>query len=93
MTTTNRPVAAKFGANLAHYRTKADLSQEALGIRAEVHRTEISQLERGLRLPLIDTVLKLAGSLEIPVEDLLKGLDWSPGAPPPPGQFLTDSKD
>jgi transcriptional regulator with XRE-family HTH domain len=44
-----------------------------------LHRTEVSQLERGLRIPRIDTLVKLASSLEVPVEDLLIGLTWNPG--------------
>jgi DNA-binding XRE family transcriptional regulator len=72
-------IAAHFGDNLARCRKRADLSQGELGIRASLHRTEISQLERGLRNPRIDTLVKLAGSLEIPAEDLLTRLTWSPG--------------
>jgi transcriptional regulator with XRE-family HTH domain len=48
-------------------------------VRASLHRTEVSQLERGLRLPRIDTLLKLVGSLEISSDELLDGLEWTPG--------------
>lgn len=65
-----------FGANLARIRREAGFSQDEMGLRAEVHRTEISQLERGLRCPRIDTVLKLAGTLEIEPGDLLAGIVW-----------------
>lgn len=40
-------IAARFGENLARLRRGADLSQEELSVRASLHRTEISQLERG----------------------------------------------
>jgi transcriptional regulator with XRE-family HTH domain len=43
-------IAALFGENLARCRRRADMSQEDLGVRASLHRTEISQLERGLRV-------------------------------------------
>jgi hypothetical protein len=36
-------------------------------------------LERGVRTPRIDTVLRLAGSMSAPVSDLLAGLEWTPG--------------
>ncbi len=72
-------IAARFGENLARCRKKADLSQEELGVRASLHRTEISLLERGTRLPRIDTVIKVAGALEVPLEELIDGIDWSPG--------------
>jgi transcriptional regulator with XRE-family HTH domain len=72
-------VAARFGENLILYRRRANLSQEELGFRASLHRTEIGQLERGVRLARIDTLIKLAGALSIPPGDLLKGIAWTPG--------------
>lgn len=73
-------LAEKFGENILIYRRRADLSQEALGFAASLHRTEISAIERGERLPRIDTLIKLAGALSAPPGDLLKGMAWSPGA-------------
>lgn len=72
-------IAARFGDNLARHRKRADLSQEELSYLASLHRTEISQLERGLRLPRIDTLVKLKSSLEVSAEDLLTGIAWHPG--------------
>ncbi|HVY78573.1 MAG TPA: helix-turn-helix transcriptional regulator [Solirubrobacterales bacterium] len=72
-------IAALFGENLAHCRERAELSQEELGIRAELHRTEISQLERGLRVARIDTLVKLAGALGIDPAELIEGIRWTPG--------------
>lgn len=71
--------AARFGNNLARLRKRAGLSQEDLSFLASLHRTEISQLERGLRLPRIDTVAKLKYSLEVSADDLLDGITWTPG--------------
>jgi transcriptional regulator with XRE-family HTH domain len=72
-------IAAQFGDNLIRCRKLADLSQDELSVRASVHRTEISQLERGLRIARIDTLVKLCGSLEVEPSELLAGIDWSPG--------------
>lgn len=72
-------VAERFGETLMLYRRRAGLSQEELGFRASLHRTEISQLERGARLARIDTLVKLSGALSVPPGDLLKGMAWSPG--------------
>ncbi|MGH2975795.1 MAG: helix-turn-helix domain-containing protein [Solirubrobacterales bacterium] len=72
-------VAAQFGDNLKRCRKRADLSQEELAVRASLHRTEISFVERGLRLPKVDTLIKLAGSLEVSADELLEGLGWEPG--------------
>lgn len=71
--------AARFGENLSRCRKQADLSQDELSVRASVHRTEISQLERGLRIARVDTLVKLAGSLEVSTEELLAGMSWEPG--------------
>ena len=72
-------VAGQFGDNLVRVRKHARMSQDELSVRASVHRTEISQLERGLRIARIDTLVKLAGSLEVDPSDLLAGIVWSPG--------------
>ena len=72
-------IAQRFGANLARLRRAAGLSQEELSVRASLHRTEISQLERGLRVARIDTLVKLAASLEVTADELLDGLAWQPG--------------
>lgn len=81
-----------FGANLARIRREAGFSQDEMGLRAEVHRTEISQLERGLRCPRIDTVLKLAGTLEIEPGDLLVSIVWK-AAEHAPGRFECPGED
>jgi transcriptional regulator with XRE-family HTH domain len=72
-------IATRFGENLVRCRKRADLSQEELGLRSSLHRTEISLLERGTRVPRIDTLVKLAGALSIAPSELLAGIDWTPG--------------
>jgi transcriptional regulator with XRE-family HTH domain len=72
-------VAERFAANLSRCREASDISQEELGFRAGLHRTEISQLERGLRVARLDTVAKLAGALEVEPATLLDGIRWTPG--------------
>jgi transcriptional regulator with XRE-family HTH domain len=72
-------VAEQFAENLVRQRKLADLSQDELSVRASVHRTEISQLERGLRIARIDTLVKLAASLEADPSELLEGIAWEPG--------------
>jgi transcriptional regulator with XRE-family HTH domain len=71
--------AARFGDNLARCRKRADLSQDELALLASLHRTEISNLERGLRVARVDTLVKLKFSLEVSAEELLDGFTWSPG--------------
>jgi transcriptional regulator with XRE-family HTH domain len=71
--------AARFGENLARCRKRAGLSQEQLGLRASLHRTEIGLLERGERVPRIDTMVKLAGALSLRPSELIDGISWAPG--------------
>lgn len=66
----------RFGSNLRHLRKNLELSQEELGFRAGLHRTEISLLERGERTPGLDTLAKLSDALQAPVADLLRGIGW-----------------
>ena len=68
-----------FGERLRRARTEAGLSQEEVAVRASIHRTEVGLLERGERTPRIDTALKLAGALEVELEELLEGIRWKPG--------------
>jgi transcriptional regulator with XRE-family HTH domain len=69
----------RFGHNLARCREGAGISQEELSFRASIHRTEVSLLERGERMPRVDTALRIAGSLGVPLDDLIAGLEWRPG--------------
>jgi transcriptional regulator with XRE-family HTH domain len=72
-------VAQRFGDNLARYRLAADLTQEETSFVAGLHRTEISLLERGRRIPRIDTLVKLAATVGVKPEVLLEGIAWEPG--------------
>jgi transcriptional regulator with XRE-family HTH domain len=72
-------VAVKFGRNLWRCRRRASMSQEELGARASLHRTEIGMLEQGTRLARVDTLMKLAGALSISPIELLEGIHWTPG--------------
>jgi XRE family transcriptional regulator, regulator of sulfur utilization len=72
-------VAKQFGDNLGRIRRRSGLSQEEVGWRASVHRTEVSQLERGLRVARVDTVAKLAAALEVDPGDFFEGIAWEPG--------------
>jgi transcriptional regulator with XRE-family HTH domain len=74
------PLAERFGRNLSHRRRLAGLSQDRLAELAEMHRTEIAAIERGLRLPRLDTILKVSRGVETSTCELLAGLPrWRPG--------------
>jgi transcriptional regulator with XRE-family HTH domain len=66
----------RFAVNLRKARKRRGISQEELGFRCELHRTEISLLERGGREPRLGTIVKLAGALNTPVAELCSGIAW-----------------
>lgn len=71
-------VAEVFAENMRRERRRIDLNQERCGARARLHRTEISLLERAQRVPRIDTLLRIAGALEVEPAVLLRGIEWIP---------------
>lgn len=79
-------VAKRFGQNLSYYHRKSGLSQEALAGLSEVHRTRVGKLLHGEQLPRLDTVVKLAGALDVSVGDLVEGIAFQPAAQT--GEFL-----
>jgi transcriptional regulator with XRE-family HTH domain len=50
--------------NVKSARKSLALSQEALALEAEIDRTYISGIERGLRNPSLDLIVRLAKSLK-----------------------------
>jgi transcriptional regulator with XRE-family HTH domain len=73
-------LAEHFGRRLWHRRRLACLSQEDLGRLLNVHRTEVGLLERGRRVPRLDTILKLSAGVEVSPCELIAGLRWQPGS-------------
>lgn len=73
----DREFAAAFGANLARLRYAAELSQEELGFRSEVHRVAVGKIERGEQIARADTALKLCVGLAVPPNDLFAGISWA----------------
>jgi transcriptional regulator with XRE-family HTH domain len=59
-------------------RKAAGLTQEELAFRAAIHRTQVSLLENGGRMPRVHTLVCLAGALGVTPNDLLEGIVWEP---------------
>jgi transcriptional regulator with XRE-family HTH domain len=84
----DREVAGQLGRNVWLARRRAGYSQEALGAVASLHRTEIGLIEHGQRLPRVDTLMRLAGALDVRVESLLEGIAWIAPGPSARGSFV-----
>jgi transcriptional regulator with XRE-family HTH domain len=65
---------AAFSELLYELRQHASLSQEALAEKAGLHRTYISQLERGIKSPTLDVIAALSMALEMPLKAFLTQL-------------------
>ncbi len=72
-----------FGEVLRRLRTERGISQEALGHRSGLHRTYVSQLERGLKSPSLKTILRLVAVLEVDLADLMLQLQQEMASAPP----------
>ena len=60
------------GANLKRLRTAKGWSQEDYAFEAGIHRTYISDIERGARNPTIEVLVKLAAPLGVEAADLIR---------------------
>jgi transcriptional regulator with XRE-family HTH domain len=69
------PRLAAFGAAVRDLRERRELSQENLGFEAELDRTYVSAIERGVRNPTLTTIWKLAEALGVAPSRLLKAAE------------------
>jgi CheY-like chemotaxis protein/DNA-binding XRE family transcriptional regulator len=67
---TNNDVQAQFGTVVRAWRSRLGISQEELAGRAGLHRTYVSDVERGTRNVSLASIDKLAAALEVSVATL-----------------------
>ena len=80
-------VARAFGDRLSLLRAEAGLTIDQMAERSSLHRSEITNLEKGKHSPRLDTVAKLAGALEKDLCELLVDIPrWEPPTSSP-GSF------
>lgn len=72
---THNPIPSVFGRVLRAERRHQGVSQEQLALRAEVDRTFISQIERGVRQPTVTTLVKLARVLSLAPSTLVARME------------------
>ena len=70
----------RFATNLRRIRAEVGVSQEELGNLCDLHRTEVSLLERAGREPRLATIVKLAGALKTTPARLCEGISYQPKA-------------
>lgn len=81
----DRNLAAAFGQNLARVRRSRNVSQDALALATGFSRDTVGKLERGQRLPRLDTLMILCDVLKVDPNDLTAGLKaaYDPKVPLP----------
>ncbi|PGT83238.1 helix-turn-helix domain-containing protein [Bacillus sp. AFS040349] len=64
-------VKKKFGRQVREYRMIRNLSQQELAELTSLHRTYISDIERGLRNITLETIVTIAKALNVDTSELL----------------------
>lgn len=72
MTAKKQTVEQRLGNAIRERREKLGFSQEAFAEECGLHRTYISQLERGLKSPTVRTLALIAEKLGLPPDELLR---------------------
>ncbi len=75
-------IKMSFAGAVRSWRKKLGMTQEELAERADLHRTYISDVERGARNLSLESISKLAHALEVSVSTLFtatNGHSWAPG--------------
>ncbi len=68
----HKHIRVRFGLAIRQLRLKQELTQEELAHRALLHRTYLTDIERGTRNPSIEVIEKLANGLGINLADLFR---------------------
>jgi transcriptional regulator with XRE-family HTH domain len=68
-------VLLALGKRLRELRAERNISQEAFADLCGLHRTAMSLLERGKRVPSLRTLLTLSQGFGIPLSELLEDID------------------
>ena len=70
-----QPVLLALGKRMRELRGKQGFSQEAFADHCGLHRTAVSLIERGKRVPSLTTLLTVSSGFGISVSELLRGVD------------------
>ena len=65
-------ISTAFGKVIRQLRLDAGLTQEKLGLEAELRRTFVSVLELGQQQPTITTIFKLSYALNVPASKIVE---------------------
>lgn len=69
-------IKAKVGLRIRQLRKELDISQEALGLKAEVDRTYVTDVENGRRNVSIEILERLIAALEVSVTEFFTSKEF-----------------
>ena len=75
MTDKNTDLAKIFGYTLRQLRDQRTISQEKFAELCGLDRTFISRLERGTRQPTLETMMRIADALDMPLNQLITAFE------------------
>jgi len=76
-------ILPRFGRRVRELRRQRGLSQEKLGFEANLDRTYISGIERGVRNVSLKNISILSDALGVSLEELFGGVEGKMTCPPP----------
>jgi len=73
--TSQSDLSSGLGTAIKNERSALGISQDELAKRSGLHRTYVSDLERGARNPTVGSIQKIANALQVPVGKLFEIAD------------------
>jgi CheY-like chemotaxis protein/DNA-binding XRE family transcriptional regulator len=83
-------VKKEFGAAVRAHRLRLGISQEALAERAELHRTYVTDVERGARNLSLESISRLARALDVSIDLLFSAFPAAHGSVLPNNKSMAD---
>lgn len=68
-------IAKVFGEVIRDLRRQRGISQEEFGFECDLHRTYISLLERGKRIPSLTTIIQIAAALNVLPSEIVRQVE------------------
>jgi len=66
----------QFASNVQRAMAEQGLAADEVANRADLSLNHLNLILRGERMVQLDTLVKLAGALDVPPEQLLEGVEW-----------------
>ena len=67
--------AVVVGEAIAYCRKRKNVSQDVLSGLADIGRTHLSAIERGMRKPTLETLYRISIALDMPMSDIVKEIE------------------